>query len=162
MLLYHGSNVSVIKPRLIEQTRGLDFGTGFYLTTNETQARRFSHVVTNRRRSGVPIVSVYEFDIDTAQSTLSILKFEHADVDWFRFVVSNRLRTYSGSDYDVVIGAVADDAVMPSIQAYMGGFLSEEAAIISLETSKLTDQVCLKSEKALSMLLFKKTYNAGG
>ena len=33
---------------------------------------------------------------------------------------------------------------MPSIQAYMGGFLSEEAAIISLETSKLTNQVCLK------------------
>jgi hypothetical protein len=38
MLLYHGSNVAVEKPRLIEQTRGFDFGAGFYLTTNEFQA----------------------------------------------------------------------------------------------------------------------------
>ena len=43
MLLYHGSNLTVEKPRLIEQTRGLDFGAGFYLTTNETQAVRFSN-----------------------------------------------------------------------------------------------------------------------
>ena len=162
MLLYHGSNVAVITPQLIEQTRGLDFGAGFYLTTNETQARRFSQAVTDRRRRGVPIVSVFEFDIETAQNSLSIQKFERADADWLRFVVDNRLRKYRGKDFDVVIGAVADDAVMPSIQAYIGGFLSEEAAIISLEASKLTDQVCLKSEKALTLLRFINTYNTRG
>ena len=38
MILYHGSNVIVSEPKLIEQNRFLDFGFGFYTTTNKTQA----------------------------------------------------------------------------------------------------------------------------
>ena len=34
MILYHGSNMVVDKPQLIEQYRYLDFGNGFYTTTN--------------------------------------------------------------------------------------------------------------------------------
>ena len=58
MLLYHGSNVAVEKPQLIEQTRGLDFGAGFYLTNNKFQAVRFSDIVIKRRKTGVPTVSI--------------------------------------------------------------------------------------------------------
>ena len=38
MILYHGSNMIVEKPKLIEQNRFLDFGYGFYTTTNVGQA----------------------------------------------------------------------------------------------------------------------------
>ena len=38
MILYHGSNVTVEEPKLIKQNRYLDFGYGFYTTTNKTQA----------------------------------------------------------------------------------------------------------------------------
>ena len=55
MFLYHGSNIAVEEPRLVEQRRGLDFGTGFYLTTNESQAARFSEIVVKRRKSGVAV-----------------------------------------------------------------------------------------------------------
>ena len=34
MILYHGSNMIVENPKLIEQNRFLDFGYGFYTTTN--------------------------------------------------------------------------------------------------------------------------------
>ena len=34
MILYHGSNVTVEQPKLIKQNRYLDFGFGFYTTTN--------------------------------------------------------------------------------------------------------------------------------
>lgn len=34
MILYHGSNVTVEYPKLIRQNRYLDFGFGFYTTTN--------------------------------------------------------------------------------------------------------------------------------
>ena len=68
MLLYHGSNIAVEKPRLINQTRGLDFGLGFYLTSREEQAQQFSQDVIKRRKSGIPTVSVYE-------KALSMLKF---------------------------------------------------------------------------------------
>ena len=37
MILYHGSNVIVSTPMLVPQNRYLDFGYGFYTTTNKTQ-----------------------------------------------------------------------------------------------------------------------------
>jgi len=162
MLLYHGSNQVVEKPLLFEQTRGLDFGAGFYLTTKETQAVRFSEIIVRRRKSGRATVNVYDFDMRIAEETLSLLKFQNADADWLRFVTENRLKTYNGKNYDIVIGAVANDTVMPTIQAFLGGFLNEEAALITLKTSKLADQVCLKTEKALSLLRFAHSYETGG
>jgi len=158
MFLYHGSNQAVTSPRLIEQTRGLDFGAGFYLTSSEKQAVQFSEIVKNRQKSGTPTVTVYEFDIKKAESILSVLRFESANDMWLRFVADNRLKIYDGHLYDIVIGAVANDKVMPTIQAYLGGFLSEEATIMTLKTSKLSDQFCLKSAKALSMLKFVNSY----
>jgi hypothetical protein len=162
MLLYHGSNLPVEEPRLIKQNRGLDFGAGFYLTTNEAQANRFSGIVVNRRQSGVATVSVYEFDMEVAERTLAVRRFESANAEWLSFVTDNRLKTYRGDIYDIVIGAVANDTVMPTIQALLGGFLTAEAALLTLKTSKLVDQVCLKSEKALSLLRFIKAYKTRG
>jgi hypothetical protein len=159
MFLYHGSNVSVKKPQLIEQTRGLDFGPGFYLTTSEEQAVSFSRIVFRRKNSGASVVNVYKFDMAAAEKTLAVRKFGGADVDWLRFVAENRLKTYQGSDYDMVIGAVANDTVMPTIQAYLSGFINEEAALITLKASKLVDQICLKTNKALSLLNFVDAYN---
>jgi hypothetical protein len=50
MILYHGSNLIVSEPRLVKQNRFLDFGFGFYTTTNKTQAIAFSDKVLKRRR----------------------------------------------------------------------------------------------------------------
>jgi len=162
MFLYHGSNVKVDNPRLIGQTRGLDFGPGFYLTTSEEQALRFSEIVFKRRKNGSPIVNVYGFDMAAAEKTLAIRKFDSANVEWLRFVAENRLKTYQGSDYDMVIGAVANDTVMPTIQAYLSRFINEEATIITLKASRLVDQICLKTDKALSLLNFIKACEVEG
>ena len=154
MLLYHGSNMVVENPRLIGQTRGLDFGSGFYLATDAAQAARFSETVVKRRKTGIVSVSVFDFDMENAKRELSIRTFESANTEWLWFVIENRLKIYSGEHFDIVIGAVANDSVMPSIQAFMGGFINEEAVFVSLKTSNLVDQICLKTEKALSMLKF--------
>ena len=34
MILYHGSNVEVRRPRVLTTNRSLDFGAGFYTTSN--------------------------------------------------------------------------------------------------------------------------------
>ena len=162
MLIYHGSNVAVDSPRLISQTRGLDFGTGFYLTTNETQAVRFSEIVVKRRKSGKATVSVFEFDMESAEKTLAVRRFNSVNVEWLHFITNNRLKTYVGEVYDIVIGAVANDTVMPTIQAFLSGFISEEATLITLKTSRLADQLCMKTEKALSLLSFIKSYEING
>ena len=62
MILYHGSNVIVSEPKLIPQNRFLDFGFGFYTTTNKTQAIGFADKVYKRRKEGSRIVNIYELD----------------------------------------------------------------------------------------------------
>ncbi|MDR3230165.1 MAG: DUF3990 domain-containing protein [Synergistaceae bacterium] len=64
--------------------------------------------------------------------------------------------------YDVVIGAVANDDVMPTIQAFPGGFLTEEGALPALKTKKLVDPYCMKSKTALALLKFVRAYATGG
>jgi len=52
MKLYHGSNVVVETPRIINSDRGLDFGTGFYLTSSYEQAERWAQLTEHLRFSG--------------------------------------------------------------------------------------------------------------
>ncbi|WP_217952874.1 DUF3990 domain-containing protein [Adlercreutzia caecimuris] len=44
MILYHGSNVEVRRPRVLTTNRSLDFGAGFYTTSNLDQAKRWAQV----------------------------------------------------------------------------------------------------------------------
>jgi hypothetical protein len=161
MILYHGSNLIVYEPQLIGQTRGLDFGAGFYLTTSEEQARKFSEIVVNRRKTGIAAVNVYELDMYTAEHSLNICRFTEANSEWLEFVKDNRLKQYIGAEYDVVIGAVANDDVLPTIILYINGQLDVDLTIGALKTRKLTDQVCLKTNEALSLLHFVRSYEWG-
>ena len=144
----------VNQPQLLNQRRGLDFGAGFYLTTREDQAKGFATTVVNRRKMGVPTISVYDFDESKANDALEILTFLEADASWLEFVRDNRLKTYSGKQYDLIIGPVANDRVFPTLQALAIGQFSVEAALVALRPYKLFDQYCLSSERALSLLRF--------
>ena len=66
MLIYHGSNVTVENPKIIKSDRKLDFGTGFYTTSDFEQAKRWAILTSERRKSGIPTVSVYEFNENTS------------------------------------------------------------------------------------------------
>lgn len=75
MIVYHGSNVIVDHPKLVEQNRFLDFGFGFYTTTNKEQALGFAEKVTRRRKEGAPRVSVYELE-EASLSDCTLLSFD--------------------------------------------------------------------------------------
>ena len=154
MLLYHGSNLIVEKPRLIEKTRGLDFGAGFYLTTKKEQARAFAEIIVNRRKSGTPTINIYNFDDDAAQKALDILTFPEANKDWLVFLRDNRLKSYMGKQYDIIIGPVANDRVYPTLLALISGQFNIEAALVAIKPYKLFDQYCLATENAFSLLTF--------
>lgn len=62
MILYHGSNVIVEQPKLIRQNRYLDFGFGFYTTTNRDQAVNFAQKVTDRRKTGAATLNIYSVE----------------------------------------------------------------------------------------------------
>ena len=154
MILYHGSNVTVSEPRLVEQNRYLDFGYGFYTTTNKTQAIGFADKVTKRRKSGERTVSIYEIDEGTAFAECSILKFESANEAWLDFVSENRSGNYSGEAYDFIYGPVANDDVYTTFTLYAAGVLTKEQTLEALKVKKLYNQLVLTSEKALSYLKF--------
>ncbi|MEE3314206.1 MAG: DUF3990 domain-containing protein [Treponema sp.] len=40
MILYHGSNIIVESPKLLKAQRFLDFGRGFYTTSDFDQAKK--------------------------------------------------------------------------------------------------------------------------
>ena len=157
MILYHGSNMVVEQPKLIEQNRFLDFGYGFYTTTNKTQAIGFADKVTKRRKSGERTVSIYEIDEGTAFAECSILKFESANEAWLDFVSENRSGNYSGEAYDFIYGPVANDDVYTTFTLYTAGVLTKEQTLEALKVKKLYNQLVLTSEKALSYLKFVET-----
>ena len=78
MILYHGSNVTVEQPKLIKQNRYLDFGFGFYTTTNRNQAVNFAQKVTHRRKKGKATLNIYSIDEMVAFKEGSLLQFEIA------------------------------------------------------------------------------------
>lgn len=154
MLLYHGSNIEVSKPQILESDRRLDFGKGFYLTSSYEQAKRLAELTVKRRGTGKESVSVFKFD-DTSVSDLKILHFTQAQKEWLEYVTMNRKnQTISNYDYDIVIGPVANDKTMPVISLYFSGIYDIEETIKRLMPQKLCDQYTFRTEKAIKKLKF--------
>lgn len=153
MILYHGSNMVVEKPQLIEQNRFLDFGYGFYTTTNKVQAENFAQKVVVRR-GGTAIVNMYEITDDFVDVRLNVKRFEAPDEAWLDFVSAHRNGTYHGEQYDLIIGAVANDDVYRTLQVYSVGLLTKEQALEALKIKKLFDQYVFATNKSISLLKF--------
>lgn len=158
-IVYHGSNLVVETPKLVPQNRNLDFGCGFYTTSNDEQARVFAQKVTERRKVGRPCVSIYSVS-DRILKECKVLYFDSPNKDWLEFVRKNRSERHE-SDYDVVFGPVADDDVYRVINLYSSGDYTEKEALERLKVKKLYNQVAFVSEKALSYLSFRgaKTFS---
>lgn len=161
MILYHGSNVVVSTPRLIHQSRFLDFGFGFYTTTNKMQAIAFADKVYKRRLDGGKIVSIYELNEQIAFAECSLLRFDAPNEAWLDFVSENRSGKYRGKEYDLVYGPVANDDVYTTFTLYNAGALTKEQTLEALKIKKLYNHLVLTSEKALSYLKFVGTVLEG-
>ena len=158
MLVYHGSNVTVEKPRLITQNRALDFGNGFYTTTNLEQAISFANNVVNRNEGrGIPAISHYEIDFEKITNEFSVLKFDYANDNWIDFVCANRTSKYSGKKYDIVIGPVANDTVYRVFRLFESGDIDRETVIKRLKITELFNQITFCTERAIAELKFKKS-----
>lgn len=154
MILYHGSNMTVEKPRLIKQNRYLDFGFGFYTTTNRDQAVNFAQKVTDRRKTGEATLNIYSVDENVAFKECSLLRFDNPDETWLDFVAENRQGTYQEKQYDLIYGAVANDDVYRTITLYMTGILDKEQTLMVLKIRKLFNQLVFGTEKSLQYLHF--------
>lgn len=154
MILYHGSNMSVEHPKLIKQNRHLDFGFGFYTTSNRDQTANFAGKVVERSKNGKATLNIYSFDEEVAFKECKLLKFDATDEEWLNFVAANRQGIYDGEQYDLVYGAVANDDVYRTITLYITGILNKEQTLTALKVRKLFNQLVFTTEKALEYLRF--------
>jgi len=151
--IFHGSDVLVSEPKIIIPVRALDFGIGFYTTTNLEQAKGFSIRVKERNKTNSTYISIYNLNTELLKKN-NCLIFDKPDKKWLDFVSSNRNGIYNGVIYDVIFGPVANDTIFKTFIAYQNGILSEKETIKRLKVSKLYNQLVFTNDKALKCLSF--------
>jgi hypothetical protein len=140
-------------PKLLKTQCSLDFGKGFYTTTDFDQAKKWAIRTAKIREEGEAIVSWFELN-DKELQNIKHLHFEKADSDWLDFVANNRKHGESVNDWDLISGPVANDQTFPTIILFLDGFLDAESTIRQLWTQKLKDQYTFKTEASLNLLRF--------
>ncbi len=158
MKIYHGGFSEVLSPKILKPSRAMDFGNGFYTTTSFAQAKRWALIKRDRFHYEKAIVSAFEVGDEIFKTAeLKSKVFHKADEEWLDFVMSNRQNIHFVYDYDVVMGAVANDNVYASLNLYEDGFLSKKELLDELMTWKYVDQICFHTEKSLNYLKFIKS-----
>lgn len=152
MILYHGSNMVIDRIDLEKSKPNKDFGKGFYLSENETQAKEMA-VFKSMQLGGEPVVTKFEFDKDILNSSaLHTRIFEDYSEEWADFVFSNRegLQT---EKFDIVYGPIANDKIGLQIRKLKDGSIDKAEFLNRLKYMKgITYQYYFGSESAIGYL----------
>ncbi|WP_282804112.1 DUF3990 domain-containing protein [Clostridium tetani] len=144
-ILYHGSLDIVTEPIIRATKFYKDFGWGFYCTDIKKQANKWAI----RRSSEKGVVNIYEY---TANTNLKILKFEGLTDEWLDFIAS--CRSGNQHSYDIVEGAMADDAVWDWVSDFLEGTISRAAFWELVKFRHPTHQISFHTPKALQCLKY--------
>ena len=144
MKLYHSSNLSVPVPDIVYSRDYLDFGKGFYLTTLREQAVKYAQRFIRRQQSAW--VNTYELTFNPSE--WNVLKFDSYDKAWLDFVSKCRAGE-DETDYDIIIGGIANDRVIQTLDRYFEGEISVEETLGMLRYEKPNNQYCIRSQKML-------------
>ena len=90
---------------------------------------------------------------ESRESELKMLKFDSYSEEWLDFILNCRSGKDS-TDYDLVVGGVANDKVFNTVELFFDGLIDKAEAINRLRYEKPNLQICFRTEKALSLLHF--------
>ena len=152
MKLYHESLEVVVKPEIRQSNRTLDYGSGFYTTTDYAQAEQWAKRRLKNQKGGA-YVNIYEIDIETVRKA-NTLWFDSPSEDWVDFVYSNRNDKNFTHEYDYVYGPVANDRVYAQFALFEAGLIDKQTLIRELKTYALVDQLLFHTPQALKALTF--------
>ena len=150
MILYHGSHKAIAKPNISFSRSNTDFGKGFYTTTTKEQAQRWTERF--KRRFGYGTISIYEADEKELRKNTSVLEFETYSVEWLQFIAQCR-QGGMGTNFDLVIGGVANDDVYNTLTIYFQGYIEKEEAIKRLRYEKPNIQYCFRNQETIDTYL---------
>ncbi len=151
LVVYHGSCSDFTEVDLSRSHNRRDFGKGFYTTILKSQSQEWAYRLALREKK--KMYYVYEYLFAESES-LRVKRFDSLDREWLEFVRENRSRGGLRHDYDVVIGPVADDRTMETIQLYIADILTSEEAVRRLKYSKPNNQISFHTQRALNYLTF--------
>ena len=143
MKVFHGSAIEVKNPEIITGKFTKDFGEGFYCTKLKRQARRWA------LRKDTPTISTYKY---TPDNTLSVLDFKGMTDTWLDFIVS--CRKGIPHNYDIVIGAMANDQIYNYIEDFIAGVITREQFWALAKFKYPTHQICFSTKASLKCLSF--------
>lgn len=156
MKLYHGSNVRIEEIDLKRGRKGKDFGQGFYLSADSSQAQMMAERTVDREETGKATLTVYEFDdsILSNPSDLKVLAFDGYSKEWAEFIMMNRRNKTDeqAHDYDIVYGPIADDKVGLQITRYQLQYIPMEELVRQLSFIRPTFQYFFGTERAIRLL----------
>ena len=143
MKVYHGGYVAVEMPKILKSRFPKDFGEGFYCTESKQQAIRWA------RRYDTPVVSVYKY---TPDKNLKMLVFTEMTEEWLDFIVD--CRSGKKHNFDIVVGAMANDQIYNYIYDFIEGILTREQFWALAKFKYPTHQICFCNKKAFKTLQF--------
>lgn len=151
MILYHTSTIEIRQPDTLHSRNELDFGKGFYLTTLQEQAIKYGERYLRRKRPA--ILNTYEFSYNSTDWNIKI--FDSYNREWLDFISKCR-DGRDDSEYDMVVGGIADDEVFSTLEDYFLGKIDAEKALGKLMFHKPNNQFCIRNQKMLDKCLIHK------
>lgn len=142
-VIYHGSYCKVENPKIIEGKYTKDFGTGFYCTILQEQAEKWA------KKYETPVINEYEYN---ENSNLKIKNFTVMTEEWLDFIINSRNGKIH--NYDIVIGAMADDQIYNYITDLIEGVITRDAFWELAKFRHPTHQIAFCTEEALKCLKF--------
>ena len=143
MRVFHGGDIEVKDPVIRTGKFTKDFGEGFYCTKLKRQAKRWA------MRKETPTISIYEY---TPNKALSILDFKGMTDEWLDFIVN--CRKGITHNYDIVIGAMANDQIYNYIEDFIAGTITREQFWVLAKFKYPTHQICFATEASLKCLSY--------
>lgn len=152
MILYHGSNIKINEIDLDKSKPHKDFGKGFYLSEDESQAMEMARF-KSLTLGGDPVVSRFEFDEQVLYNSLLKVKiFNEYSEEWADFVFANR-EGRGSLQYDIVYGPIANDKVGLQIRKLKDGAIDKSEFLTRLKYMKgVTYQYYFGTESAIKYL----------
>ena len=142
-IIYHGSYCEVENPEIREVEFTKDFGTGFYCTILKEQAEKWAN------KYKTPVINKYEYE---ENKDLKIKEFVLMTEEWLDFIIS--CRNGEKHDYDIVIGAMADDQVYNYITDLLSGTITRQAFWELAKFRHPTHQIAFCTQEALKCIKY--------
>ena len=154
MILNHGTNQDFGEIDIRKSKPNKDFGQGFYLSREYSQAMDMAKTKVEQLETGTPTVLTYEAD-ESQMEGLRVLRFDDYSEDWAKFILLNRNNStpMPAHDYDIVIGPIANDRVGVQLWKYETQAIDLPTLVHNLRNMKgITFQYYFGTDRAIKIL----------